>query len=68
MPSPSPQHIPSQVLQRGFITSLCHQEKGKIAIKINQRLAAPFVIWRRAVPAWMGRELRQETINKAVGL
>lgn len=36
-----------------------------MAIKINQRLAAPFVIWRGTVPAWMGRELGQETINKA---
>lgn len=36
-----------------------------MAIKINQRLAAPFVIWKGAVTVWTGWELGQETINKA---
>lgn len=37
-----------------------------MAIRINQRLAAPSIIPRAAVTIWTGWEFRQETINNQV--
>lgn len=68
--APTKHQMPPSISQlRYSIThlsySLCHWWEGKMAMKINQMLAAPLVVWRGAVTIWMGWELGQETINKA---